>query len=260
MAKTRDLPTELLKNLDPKVKEALTQLPPAMHSRLSELLKQAAALKLPVDKEIQPNRLVKYALLLVTAERELQGAAVSTEHTARARAELLGEKHGFEHGYERVAEAQQIHRRGRQARQCIEASLGRVLKTWREATRVIHKYRAQLPVSALRAVCNPRLEVIENGLRDMRRAVSLDTTLTRPANSSGSSSTRSILACRLWDTLIPRYRCKWREMHELARTWRLTKTDSIESFSSIVRKRRVGMEGMTIRLGSAWMKLFSEDP
>jgi len=80
MADTKELPELVRARLKPGLQKLYSRLPAHISSLIAGLVDRAQ------DYPVNPNRLVKYALLLVTSERELAGAEISREHTARARA------------------------------------------------------------------------------------------------------------------------------------------------------------------------------
>src|SRR5713226_6602789 len=134
-----ELPRKVLSQLDPKLAELYSQLPSALASRISVLMREA-------PQRIHPNRVLKFAFLYARAERLVQDDAVSKEHTKRSKLELAGAIHGLGTGYQDDVEAKQRYRRGRRARQQIKASLEAVRGKWRAFEQVVQKHRSELPV------------------------------------------------------------------------------------------------------------------
>src|ERR1035438_6141746 len=93
--------------LDPTLAKLYSQLSAGLSSRIAKLVNEA----LPCG--IHPDRLVKYAFLCATAEQQVQGNAVSRNHTSRAKHELAGEIHGLRTGYRDLGEAKRRYRIGR---------------------------------------------------------------------------------------------------------------------------------------------------
>ncbi len=71
MVGATELPASVQKRLKPSLQKLYSRLPTHISSRIAELVDKAQYF--PVN----PNRLVKYALLLVTSERELAGTEIS---------------------------------------------------------------------------------------------------------------------------------------------------------------------------------------
>src|SRR5437016_1362558 len=134
------LPREFLGQLDPKLAELYSQLPSALASRISVLVRQA------LPQRIHANLVMKFAFLYAKAERLAQGDAISKEHTRRAKLELAGQVHGLWTGYRDEAEAKRRYRCGRRARQQIKASLEAVVGKWRVFEQVVQKHRSELPI------------------------------------------------------------------------------------------------------------------
>jgi len=133
-----ELPRKVLAQLDPKLAELYSQLPSAVASRISVLMRES------LSPRIRPNRVLKFTFLRATAERLAQGEAISKEHARRSKLELAGEIHGLRTGYRDDAEAKQRYRRGRKARQHDKASLEAVVGNWRVFKQVVQKYRSDL--------------------------------------------------------------------------------------------------------------------
>jgi hypothetical protein len=253
MTETTQLSAKILEQLKPDLRVLCSRLSCELASRIAELLSRAVGLR------IDPNRLVKYALLLVAAEREVVGAAISSEHTARARAELAGKYHGFEEGYEKQEEARQRHRHGRKARQRIAASLSGVLRSWKKAQHVIGKNRRDLPMHAQTAVSAENLKVVADALYEIYWSIELGNAHALKGGSREKGSTLSIQTYVLWHNVMPKYKGKWKEMHELARAWRLTRCRGTDSFRLMVLRNSSEVEQLSVPFGRAWMAAFAED-
>lgn len=259
MAGAKRFSTKVIEQLKPKLRELYSKLPPALCSRIRELLDRADDPRVKASR-VDPNRLLKYAWLLVVAEREVEGAAISRGHAERTRAELAGEYHGFEKGYQENTEAWRRYRQGRKARQRIAASLVGVLGNWEKAERVIRRNRPELPEQAQAAVSDEKLRTVSNGFNDMRQAMALGEAYPRKASSSKDESTRSIHTYMLWHNVMPNYKRKWGDMHELALVWKLTASQTTDSFRLVVLKSCAKINKLPVPFGSVGMAALSEDP
>jgi len=163
-----ELPRKVLAQLDPKLAELYSQLPSAVASRISVLMRD------PLAQGIHPNRVLKFAFLRATAERLAQGEAISKEHARRSKLELAGEIHGLRTGYRDDAEAKQRYRRGRKARQHVKASLEAVVGNWRVFKQVVQKYRSELPVHLQSRYADPILRDVTKIFQNMGIATVVD--------------------------------------------------------------------------------------
>ena len=177
-----DLPTDVLSRLDPELRDLYSQLHPDLASRISVLLRGARS------RRLHPNRVLKYAFLYATAERLAQSNAVSKEHTRRSKLELAGQIHGLKTGYRDDAEATQQYRRGRRARQQIQASLDAPAGTRQVFEQVVEQHRSELPEHVQSRFSSPILSEVGKTLHRMRIA----TTSTKRTSAAKRVASRIV--------------------------------------------------------------------
>jgi hypothetical protein len=246
-----DLPTEVLSRLDPKLRALYSQLPPALASRISVLVRQALA------QRIHPDRVLKYAFLYAYAERSVHSDAFSKEHARRSKLELAGEIHGLQTGYRDDVEAKQVYRRGRRARQQIKASLDALQVRWRAFQKVVQKHREELPVHLQSRVSDAALREVGKALQNMGIAVALDE--DDLASEKGRERERPEIAQAYiwWRLELAPYRGKWDDMHRLASAWRMSPTGSVRLFRTVVDRICKGA-ARADRFGTPWESVFSK--
>lgn len=255
MIKTADdrapkLPREFLAQLDPELAALYSKLSGALASRMADLISEA------LHQGVHPNRVLKFAYLYASAERRAQGEAVSKEHGRRSRHELAGAIHGLETGYDDEAEAVERYRRGRRALQQIHASLDPVVTKLRAFVKVVEKHRSELPVNLRSLFSNAKLHDLRKILHKMEISTVVDEEdLTREK----LLRERSVIAQTYiwWCLKMPRYYGKWNDMHRLAFVWRLSPTESVKSFRTVVSRT---CKGVTCRdsFGEPWESVLSE--
>jgi hypothetical protein len=157
-----------LNQLDPTLAKLYSQLSAGLSSRIAKLVNEA----LPCG--IHPDRLVKYAFLCATAEQQVQGNAVSRNHTSRAKHELAGEIHGLRTGYRDLGEAKRRYRIGRRARQQIRASLDAVLAKWHKFEQVVLNHRSELPLHLQSRFSDAARGTVSKVFQSMRIALVVD--------------------------------------------------------------------------------------
>jgi hypothetical protein len=225
-----ELPRRVLDRLDATLAKLYSQLSPGLSSRIARLVNRA----LPFG--IHPDRLVKYAFLYATAEQQAQGSAVSKNHVVRAKHELAGQIHGLPSGYQDLAEAKRIYRRGRRARQQVQASLGGLLKQWQKFEQVVQRHRSELPLHLQSRFSNASLRNLEKVFHSMKSTLVLDeddlVNEKRPERELSAIAQTYIW----WCSVMPPYRGKWRDMHQLAFMWKMSPTESVKSFPTVVRR------------------------
>ena len=247
-----ELPKEILRQLDPKLAKLYAVLSSAVSSRIGGLVRRA------LPSRIHPNLLVKYAFLYATAELQAQGDAVSKDHATRSKIELAGEIHGLRTGYWDNAEARQLYRSGRKARQQIEASLEGLLKKWKKVEHVVQKHRSDLPVHLQTRFSNECLARVSKLLHDMRKAAILDEEdiLSQKGPVPELSVPAQIYVW--WHFAIAPYRGKWNDMHRLAVLWRLSSSKDVETFRSMVVQICGGVKTMRYPFGTSWKSVLFE--
>jgi hypothetical protein len=246
-----ELPREVLGQLDPKLAELYSQLPSALVSRISVLLRQA------LPQRIHPNRVLKFAFLYAQAERLAQSDSISKEHTRRSKLELAGQIHGLGTGYRDDAEAERRYRRGRRARQQIKASLEAVVGKWRVFEQVVQKHRSELPIHPQSRFSNAILRDVGKIFRKMGIAAVLDEEqLTREKRHEQQRS--EIAQTYIWWYLrLPPYRGKWNHMHQLAFVWHMSPAESVKRFRTMVYRICKGATD-TYPFGNPWESVLSE--
>jgi hypothetical protein len=246
-----ELPRAVLARLDPKLAELYSTLDAAIASRISALVREA------LPHGIDPNRVLKYAFLYATAERLVQGEAISKEHTRRAKLELAGQIHGLGSGYRDDAEAKEQYRRGRMARQHIKASLEAVLGKWRVFKQVVQNHRSELPVHLQSRFSNAILHNVGKVFQNMGIATVLDE--EDLASEKGREPERSpIIQTYIWWRLkLAPYRGKWKDMHELAFAWRMSPAASVRNFRNVVTLICKGVT-CAYRFEEPWESVLSE--
>jgi hypothetical protein len=210
------------------------------------------------SRRIDPNRVVRYAFLYATAERQTQSDAVSDEHTRRAKRELAGEIHGFAGGYREDAEATRLFRSGRRALQQIQASLDALLGRWRAFEQVVGKHRSELPVHVQPRFADSALSKLGKRLHNMRVAIVLEEEdLT--SERDGEQNRHSVITQTYiwWRLVLGPYSGKWSDMHQLARTWRMSPSLSLKDFQTVVNRSSKGAVSVS-PLGSPWDSVLSE--
>ncbi len=245
---------EISDRLDPKLAKLCSQLPPAVGSRIESLVKMA------LGAFVHPNWVVKYAFLLATAEQQAHGDAVSEDHARRSKAELVGELHGYLAGYWHPAKAMELYRRGRRARQQIQASMEGCLQRWVTAEQGVRKRRPELPVYQQAKFSEERLSSVRSLLLDMARTTVLDDEI--PGKKSRSREPNVITQTFIWwHFCIAPYNGKTNEMYELAQLWQLSAAEDLETFRSIVSQAcRRAKQSMRYPIGSAWESVLSGTP
>ncbi len=246
-----ELPRKVLSQLDPKLAELYSQLPSALASRISVLVKEA------LRHRIHPNRVLKFAFLYASAERRAQDDAVSKEHTRRSKLELAGAIHGLGTGYQDDVEAKQRYRRGRRARQQIKASLEAVRGKWRAFEQVVQKHRSELPVHLQSRFSNAILRDAGKTFQNMGIAIVLDE--EDLAGETGGERERSEIAQAYiwWCLKLAPYRGRWNDMHQLASAWRMSPAASVGSFRAVVNRICKGAT-CTNWFGDSWESVLSE--
>lgn len=246
-----ELPREIRDQLDPQLANLCCRLPPVLSEPIAGLVNKALKLG------IHPDRLVKYAFLRATAEREAQGDAVSMEHAIRSKTELVGELHGLPTGYRDDAEASGQYRRGRRARQQIAASLEGLLTRWRAFEAVLEKHGGELPAHLQPQFSHENLAGTRELLRGMQSVLTLGSDAlsekNRPRALSAGAQTYI-----WWRFVMARYRGKWNDMHQLARVWRLSDAKDVETFRSMVVRITRDVTEIHYPFGSAWDSVFEK--
>jgi hypothetical protein len=247
---TPKLPSEFLARLDPKLAALYSKLPVALALRMAVLVREV------IHEDVHPNRVLKFAFLYATAERRAQSEAVSKDHARRSRHELAGYIQGFKTGYRDQAEAQQRYRRGRRARQHIKASLDPVVTKWRRFVEVVEKHRSELPVRVRRLFSKAKLQDIRKMLHTMEVSTVVD---EEDLAQEKILRERSVIAQTYiwWYLKMRRYHGKWNDMHRLAFAWRLSSTESVSSFCTIVSRNCKGVT-CTDSFGEPWESALSE--
>jgi hypothetical protein len=245
-----ELPREFLARLDPELAAAYSNLSVVLASPIAILVKEA------VYEGVHPNRVLKFAYLYATAERRAQGEADSKDHARRSRRELAGYIQGFKTGYRDEAEAQQRYRRGRRARQHIKASLDPVVTKWRRFVEVVEKHRSELPVHVRPLFSKAKLYEIREMLHKMEVSTVVD---EEDLAQEKILRERSVIAQTYiwWYLKMRRYYGKWNDMHRLAFVWRLSPTESVKSFRTVVSRTCKGVT-CTDSFGEPWESAFSE--
>jgi hypothetical protein len=246
------LPREFLAQLDPTLSAAYSGLSGELASRIAALVSEARY------EGVHPNRVLKFAYLHASAERRAQGEAVSKEHGRRSRLELVGAIHGLETGYDDEAEAVERYRRGRRALQQIKASLDAVASKWRAFREVVEKHRSELPVhlrarfseANLRDVWERVHQVVISPVVD-KEDLAVEKFLREP----------SVIAQTFiwWYWKMPRYYGKWNDMHRLAFVWRLSRIESVKTFTAVV-SRTCKRVACTDSFAHSWESALSEKP
>jgi len=249
------LPKEVLSKLDPRIIELYSQLPPALASRITQLV------TLALPQRIRPDRVLKLAFLYATAEQrtwiEEASKTVSTEHTRRSRLELAGEIHGFVTGYDDEQEAARRYRRGRLARQRIKVSLEALLVRWQTFEQVVGKYRAELPAHIQPRFSDKTLREVGKVFQSLGIVTVLDEEdLTREQSHEREQSAIA-QAYILWRLKMAPYRGKWNDMHQLAFAWRMSSTPSVKVFRNLVNHVSKGAV-CDNPLGNSWDSILSE--
>jgi hypothetical protein len=245
------LPPETLRRLDPKLAALYTQLPSPLASRISFLLRAARF------SQIHPNRILKFAYLYARAEQLTQERAISKEHTRRANLELAGYIHGLSTGYHGDAEAKLRYRRGRQARQQVKASLEAVIGKWRVFKQVIEKHRSELPEHVQSPYADEILSDISKKLQVMGIATVLDEEDLGIERSDERVRSEIAQTYIWWCLSMPAYRGKWKDMHELACTWRMSPAALVKRFRYVVQ--RILREAVLANgFGTAWDSVLSQ--
>ena len=247
-----ELPAEVLSQLDPRLKELHSQLPAILASRISVLVRAARS------RRIDPNRVVRYAFLYATAERQAQNDAVSEDHTRRAKRELAGEIHGFDGGYREDVEATRLFRLGRRASQKIQASFNALLGRWRAFEQVVGKNRSELPVHVQPQFADSVLSALGKRLHNMRIAIVLDEEDVT-CERNGEQNRHSVITQTYiwWRLVLKPYSGKWSDMHQLARAWRMSPSMSVKDFQTVVNRSSKGAS-FGPPLGSPWDSVLSE--
>ncbi len=246
------LPREVLCQLNPKLAELYSQLPPALASRVSSLVTGA------LPQRIRADRVLKFAFLYAKAEQLTQGEAVSKEHMRRSKLELAGEIHGFPTGYRDSVKASQRYRRGRRARQQIKASLDALLVRWRAFDQVVRKHRPELPIHIKSRFSNATLREVGKIFQSMGIVTVLDEEdLTR---EQGHERERSEIAQAYvwWRLKMAPYRGKWNDMHRLAFAWHMSSAGSASGFRTVVTRISKGAVCID-SFGRSWDSVLSEN-
>jgi hypothetical protein len=247
-----DLPAEVLSRLDPDLRELYLQLSVPLASRIAVLVIAARS------PRIDPNRVLRYAFLYATAERQAEGDAVSKEQTRRAKRELAGEIHDLETGDQDDAEATRRYRAGRRARQQIQASLDALLGQSQVFEQVVEKHRSELPAHLQSRFSDSVLRGLVKGLHRMRIATVLDEEDLTSEKNAGPSGRSAIAQTYIWWCLIVApYSNKWRDMHQLAFAWRMSPTRSLNDFRIVVN--RISKDANSASsFGSPWDSMLSK--
>ncbi len=246
-----ELPEEVLYRLNPKLRELYSQLPSALASRISALMRQA------LPQRIHPDRVLKFAFLYATAEVVAQRNAVSRELTRRSKLELAGEIHGLRTGYRDDVEAKQLYRGGRRARQQVKASLEALQARWRAFKQVVQKHREELPVHVQSRVSDAALGEIGKALQKMGIAVAADE--DDLASEKGRELEHSAIAQAYiwWRLRLATYRGNWSDMHRLALAWHMSPTGSEKNFRKVVSGICKGA-ACTYWFGTSWESVLSQ--
>jgi hypothetical protein len=244
------LSREFLSQLDPKLRAAYSDLSDPLAWQIASLVDEARF------ERIHPNMVLKFGYLYATAERRARGQEASKEHRRRSRLELAGEIHGLETGYRGEAEARRRYRRGRRALQQTKTSIDAVAKRWRAFRDVVKKYRPDLPVHLHSRFSEEKLRDVWERLHEMEISTVVD---EDDLAAEEVSRERSAIAQTYiwWWFKIPRYRGKWNDMQLLAFAWRMSVSESVASFRTVVR-RICKAASCTDSFGDPWDSLFSE--
>ena len=203
------LAAEVLDKLDPDLRSLYSQTSTTLSRRVATLVNKALPLR------IEPNRLVKYAFLYATAEREARSDAVSREHASRSWSELAGGIHGLETGYWDQVGAGSKYKLGRRARQQISAGLQSVVSKWTQCEKVVNNHRAKLPANLHKRFSAENLTAIRKSLDYLGIGLEIEPDVLRQ-NAGGRDASVRQRTLMHWRFAIPRYRGKWSDMHRLA--------------------------------------------
>jgi hypothetical protein len=203
---------------------------------------------------------VKYAYLFNLGVRQLQGEAVSREHTRRSKAELVGRVHGFEEGYINEEEAIRTHRGARRPSQLIEASLASLQEKFQSAARVVRKHRNKLPLHQQARLSDERLAEFSKRLLKMQLAATVDQPDFLVEKHRGRPRSKAACIFGLWRSGMGRYRGNWDDMHRLATVWGLTNAEDVETFRIIVNQACDGLPTKRGELGTPWDSALSKKP
>jgi hypothetical protein len=224
------LPQGFLDNLDPKLVELYTSVSLARASRIEALVRKALHLA------ISPARLFKYAFLLEHAESQMQGEEVSEDHKARSQLELAAALHGLPADYPDPAEVMRRYKAGRRARQQIKASIDAVVGEWRRLEQVVQRHRAKLPLHLHSRFTNETMSDVQKVLHKMGNATVLDEEDLVNKKDGERKLSPTAQTYVWWRSVLPTYRGKWNDMHQLAFAWKMSPTASVKRFRFVVER------------------------
>ena len=224
------LPQGFLKELNPKLVELYSSMSTARASRINVLIRKAP------HAAISPTRIFKYAFLFARAESQVQGDDVSEDHEARSRLELAAALHGLPADYSDPAEVIRRYKAGRRARQQIRASIDAVVGECRALEQVVQRHRAELPLHLQSRFTDKTLSDIQKILHSVGNATVLDEEdlVNKKAGERKLSVTAQTYVW--WRFVLPTYRGKWNDMHQLAFAWKMSPSESVKEFRSVVER------------------------
>jgi len=242
-----------VKRLKPAFQKAYFDIPAALRRRTAHFVARAG------KTTIDPTRLLQFALLRAVVENQFQGDAVGAEQTRQARAETKGKLHGFNRGYRDPATAEKLYQSGRRASQRIDASLTGLLKRWDNCLKVIQTNRSKLPTHLQRRLSDENLaslRLARRTLTDVQRHVAADTLEPKRRESQLTEELQTIL---LWDQVVPPYKQKMGDMHQLSNIWGLSGARKRATFRAILIRLR--SRGKTFRspVGTRPFSMFAEE-
>ena len=253
-----ELPEEVLYRLNPKLRELYSQLPSALASRISALMRQA------LPQRIHPDRVLKFAFLYATAEVVAQRTRHSFKRAYSALKTRAGwrnpwaKRHGL--GIETMWRQSNCTAAAAGHRQQVKASLEALQARWRAFKQVVQKHREER-LARTCAITGFRMRLVgeigEGIAEDGNRAVAADE--DDLASEKGRELEHSAIAQAYiwWRLRLATYRGNWSDMHRLALAWHMSPTGSEKNFRKVVSGICKGA-ACTYWFGTSWESVLSQ--
>jgi len=217
--------------------------PEDLEPRLQKHLRLAARANLP------PDLVGRYARIHIAAEEVVRHRLRKEQEVREETVRVAALEHGI---YEQDAKkARRAYAAARQGQREVYASATGMAQRLAKFGRLLETRHRYLQVDVAARFPLSRIVAASKLMQDFALA-----TKPHPANLAEVKFAKSELSLTefghtftWWRTEVPRYKDKWNDMHLLARCWRLTGTDDLETFQRLVRKLKPERD----RQGRTWI-------
>jgi hypothetical protein len=185
---------------------------------------------------ISPDLLAKYARILIAAEEVVAERERSEQSVQDETARVAAAEHGV---YEDDPQkARKAYKAARQRQQALHNSATALAGTLAQFERVLKARHGSLQVEVADKFPLADILAASNFIREFAAA-----TTPHPADLAEIKFAKSELSLTLpghtfmwWRNYVPKYRGQWNDMYALARCWRLTDAQGLDTFQRRVKK------------------------